>query len=155
VQGQKPRWGRAHGVSAIAGRGSSKEHRTWGKVQLNTPTADLLGCVCVRVSRPAGLNLGRRLKIGSHFDVSFSSTSLGFQRWEHQNTTKNVLQKNRGAGGNPKPFFSIYFITFLGVYRRGEFKNTTKKIGQKLTNPGTVLASEEPTNHVGVCRVFF
>jgi hypothetical protein len=63
-----------------------------------------------------------------------------------KNGIENILQKNRPK--NPKPIFSRFlFITFLGVSRQ--------KISKpNLTNPGTFLASEEPTNHVGA-RHFF
>jgi hypothetical protein len=51
---------------------------------------------------------------------------------------------------NPKPFFLDCFITFFGVSRREELKNTKKSRLKNLVSPGTFLAAEEPTNHVEV-----
>jgi hypothetical protein len=54
-------------------------------------------------------------------------------------------------------FFSILFVIchIFGRFSvRGVLKHD-KSRGEKLTNPGTFLASEEPTNHVGVRRFLF
>jgi hypothetical protein len=46
-------------------------------------------------------------------------------------------------------FFSIFFYHVFGRFSvRGVQKHDEKLSKKKLTNPGTFLASEEPTNHV-------
>jgi hypothetical protein len=80
-------------------------------------------------------------QIDKNFGVSFSSTFfvllpfpvfLSSQRWKFKalkkHFTKKVASKSFTKNPKPKPIFfsiSISFVTFLGVFRRGEFKNTT------------------------------
>jgi hypothetical protein len=53
-------------------------------------------------------------------------------------------------------FFSISFNHVFGRFSVRGVQKHDKKISEKnLTNPGTLLASEEPTNHVGVRHLFF
>jgi hypothetical protein len=88
--------------------------------------------------------------------IAFAGVS---QRWEFKNTTKNVLPKIVSKGLYKKStkkiqnrfcfvsiFFKSCFWAFLG---EGSSKTRQKNSKKKLTSPGTFLASEEPTNHVG------
>jgi hypothetical protein len=83
---------------------------------------------------------------------------MGVQKHYKKRFTKtnrrNVFTKT--STKNPKPIFSRFcFITFLGVSQWGELKKHDKKISHKnLTSPGTFLASEEPTNHPKVRKLF-
>jgi hypothetical protein len=53
-------------------------------------------------------------------------------------------------------FFSIFFYHVFGRFSvRGVQKHDKKISGKNLTSPGTFLASEEPTNHVGARHFFF
>jgi hypothetical protein len=62
--------------------------------------------------------------------------SQGLRARGTQNKNRKVFANKLTK--NPKTdFFSIIFITFVGVSRRGGSKS-----------PGTFLAPEEPTNHV-------
>jgi hypothetical protein len=67
---------------------------------------------------------------------------------------EKFLQKNRPK--NPKPIFFDFFNHVFGRFSvRGVQKHDKKNLGKNLTNPGTFLASEEPTNHVGARHFFF
>ena len=57
----------------------------------------------------------------------------------------------------PNRFFLDFLLSrFWAFLGEGSSKTRFKKIGGGgLTSPGTFLASEEPTNHVGVRRFFF
>jgi hypothetical protein len=53
-------------------------------------------------------------------------------------------------------FLDLFFITFFGRFSVGGVQKHDKKISEKnLTNPGTFLAPEEPTNHVKVRHFFY
>jgi hypothetical protein len=57
----------------------------------------------------------------------------------------------------PNRFSLFFLITFL-VFGRFSVRGVEKRIKKspkKLTSPGTFLAPEEPTNHVGVRQFFF
>jgi hypothetical protein len=73
-----------------------------------------------------------------------------------KNRVENFLQKVRPKTKNPKPIFSRNcFLTFLGVSRRGEIKNTIQKTAKKI-NPTLVLfrtLTHPPTT--GVTDFFF
>jgi hypothetical protein len=59
------------------------------------------------------------------------------------------LQKHRQK--NPKPTFSRFLLSrFWAFLGGGSSKTRLKNLGKNLTNPGTFLAPEQPTNHVGV-----
>jgi hypothetical protein len=56
----------------------------------------------------------------------------------------------------PNRFFSIFFYHVFGRFSVRGVQKHDKKISEKnLTSPGTFLASEEPTNHVGARHFFF
>jgi hypothetical protein len=108
-------------------------------------------------------------KIDKNVDVSFSSTFFLFYRifgcfsaMGVQKHYKKVLQKKscrkvftKKSTRSPKPTFSRFlFITFLGVSRQGEFKNTIKKYRKNKSDPSPFLASDPPT-HYGGHRFFF
>jgi hypothetical protein len=91
--------------------------------------------------------------------ITFSGASL---RWEFKNTTKNVLQKKcvkkflqTNRQQNLEPIFLDFclsrFRAFLGEGNSKHEKQISKK---SLINPGTFLASEEPTKHVGSVTFF-
>jgi hypothetical protein len=64
-----------------------------------------------------------------------------------KNRVEKAFQKNRPK--NPKPTFSRFF--FNHVFGRFSVRGVQKN----LTNPGTFLVPEEPTNHVKVRHFFF
>jgi hypothetical protein len=54
-----------------------------------------------------------------------------------------------------KPIFSRFVYHVLGRFSvRGVQKHDQKNRGKKLASPGTCLAFEEPTNHIGICLYF-
>jgi hypothetical protein len=70
-----------------------------------------------------------------------------------KNRVEKFLQKNRQKIQNP--FFLDLFYRVFGRFSVRAVQKHDKKIShKKLTNPGTFLASEEPTNHPKV-RHFF
>jgi hypothetical protein len=101
-------------------------------------------------------------KIDKDFDVSFSLTfcfiviSGVSQRWEFKGTTKKRSAKKccrnaftKKSTKNPKPiFFSVLFITFLGVSRYGEGKNTIKEYKKKKSDPGPFLFLAAPCQQI-------
>jgi hypothetical protein len=80
---------------------------------------------------------------------------MGVQKHYNKRFTKKIVSKSfyKKIDKKSKTDFFLFldarcfFITFLGDSRRGEFKNTIKKLTKKLISPGTFLAPEEPTNH--------
>jgi hypothetical protein len=52
-------------------------------------------------------------------------------------------------------FFCVSFITFLGRFSLRGVQKHGKKLGLFFHQPGTFLASEEPTNHVWARRGLF
>jgi hypothetical protein len=69
----------------------------------------------------------------SHFRVFFSDgSSKTLQKtFCKKNRVEKFLQKNRPKIQN-RLFLDFLFITFLGVSREGEFKNTIKKYRKKI-----------------------
>jgi hypothetical protein len=104
----------------------------------------------------------------NNFNVSFSSIFLSrvsgcFLAMKVQTHHKTFCQKLKAPTKNRPPkkalpksdlsFFSVLFITFLGVSRRGEFEITFFFKTEKTEfDPGPFLASDPPTyhNHTGV-----
>jgi hypothetical protein len=101
-------------------------------------------------------------KIDKNLDVSFSSTFSVLLRFQvllgdgsskalpktfyKKNRVEKFLQKNRQKIQNR--FFLDFFYHVFGRFSvRGVEKHDKKISPKNLTNPGTVLASEEPTNH--------
>jgi hypothetical protein len=104
--------------------------------------------------------------------IAFSGVS---QRWEFKNTTKQcfaacwgrapgvvvlshfvyieteIIKENAKKLG----FFDFFYHVFGRFSVRGVQKHDKKPPKIKLTSPGTFLASEEPTSHVGVRRFVF
>jgi hypothetical protein len=67
---------------------------------------------------------------------------------------KNVSKSFYKTIDKKNPYFSR--LSLSHAYGRFSVRGGQKKISKKsLTNPGTFLASEEPTNHVKVRRFFF
>jgi hypothetical protein len=90
--------------------------------------------------------------------------AMGVQKYYKRRFTKQSCRKTfykKIDKRNPNRFFLDFvlsLITFLGVSRcsvRGVQKHDKKISGKNLTDPGTFLASEEPTNHVGARHFFF
>jgi hypothetical protein len=68
---------------------------------------------------------------------------------------RKVFQKKRPKKSKTD-FFSICFYHVFGRFSvRGAQKHDKKTSKKNLTNPGTFLAPEEPTNHVKVRHFFF
>jgi hypothetical protein len=82
----------------------------------------------------------------NNFDVSFSSTFFVLSRFRvffsdgssktlQKTFYKKIVSKSFYKKNDQKSktdFFSIFLITFLGVSRGGEFKNTITNIGKKI-----------------------
>jgi hypothetical protein len=109
-------------------------------------------------------------KINKFFDISFSSTFFVLSRFgvflgdgSSKALQKNVLQKNRVEKFFKKIDQKIHNRLFLDFFNhvfgrfsvRGVQKHDKKISKKNLTNPGTFLAPEEPTNHVKVRHFFF
>jgi hypothetical protein len=86
----------------------------------------------------------------SHFRVFFSDGSPKTlqKTFYKKHRVEKFLQKIRPKVQN-QIFLELFFITFLGVSRRGEFKNTIKKISEKNVDPSPFLASDPPTHPQG------
>jgi hypothetical protein len=86
---------------------------------------------------------------------------MGVQKHNKKRLTKKSSRKlfTKKSTKNPKPIFSRFSFFFYHVFGRFSVRGVQKhdkKISKKnLTSPGTFLASEEPTNHVGVRHFFF
>jgi hypothetical protein len=103
-------------------------------------------------------------------DVSFSSTFFVLSRFRvflsdgssktlpktfyKKNRVEKFLQQKSTEKQKKQDFFLDSFITFLGVSRWGEFKNTIKKYRGEKSDPGPFLASDPPTHHGGHRFVF-
>jgi hypothetical protein len=72
---------------------------------------------------------------------------------------KKIVSKSFSKKSTKKSktdFFSICFYHIFGRFSVREVQKHDKKISKKnLTNPGTFLAPEEPTNQVKVRHFFF
>ena len=86
-------------------------------------------------------------------------SAMGVQKHYKKRFTKKSCRKvftNKSTKQSQTDFFSILFYHVFGRFSvRGVQKHDKKISGKNLTNPGTFLASEEPTNHVGVRHFCF
>jgi hypothetical protein len=72
-----------------------------------------------------------------------------------KNRVEKFLQKNRQKIQN-RLFLWIFVYHVFGRFSvRGVQKHDKKPHKKKLTSPGTLLASEEPTNHPEVRQIVF
>ena len=82
--------------------------------------------------------------VQKHYKKRFAQTIVS------KSFYKKIDQKSK------TDFFSIFFYHVFGRFSVRGVQKHEKKISKKnLTSPGTFLASEEPTNHVGVRHFFF
>jgi hypothetical protein len=85
--------------------------------------------------------------------IAFSGVSW---RWEFKNTTKKFYKKivSKSFKKNRPKIQNRLFLDFLNhVFGRFSVRGVQKhdkKSQKNPTSPGTFLASEEPTNHVGL-----
>jgi hypothetical protein len=100
------------------------------------------------------------------FDISFSSTFFvlgascdGSSKALQKTFFKQIVSKSFSKKSTKKPktdFFSILFYHVFGRFSVRGVQKHDKQISKKnLTNPGTFLAPEEPTNHVKVRHFCF
>jgi hypothetical protein len=89
----------------------------------------------------------------SRFRVFLSNGSSKHNKKRFVKTIVSKSKKNRQKIPN-RFFLDLFYHVFLAFLGEGSSKTRLKKLGKKLTNPGTFSASEEPTNHVGVRRFF-
>jgi hypothetical protein len=84
---------------------------------------------------------------------------MGVQKHNKKRLTKKSCRKpftKKSTKKSQTDFFSIFFYHVFGRFSvRGVQKHEKKISKTNLTNPGTFLASEEPTNHVGARHFFF
>jgi hypothetical protein len=104
-------------------------------------------------------------KVDKNFDVSSSSTCFVLSRFQvflsdgsskalQKTCHKKIVSKSFYKKIDKKSktdFFSIFFLSrFWAFLGEGSSKTRQKKLTEKSAGPDTFLASEEPTNHVGV-----
>jgi hypothetical protein len=107
-------------------------------------------------------------KTDKNFNISFSSTSLfyrvfrcflamGVQKHYNERVAEKSCRKAFSKKSTKKTpdFFSIAVYHVFGSFSVRGVQKHDKKSRIFLTDPGTFLASEEPTNHVGGRRFFF
>jgi hypothetical protein len=110
--------------------------------------------------------LRKSTKISMSFFLDFFVLSLfqvflcdGSSKTSQKTFYKKIVSKSfykKIDKNSQTDFFSVLFHHVFGRFSVRGVKKHDKKISQKnLTNPGTFLASEEPTNHVGVRHFFF
>ena len=76
--------------------------------------------------------------------------AMGVQKHYKKRFSKKSTKKSK------TDFFSIFFYHVFGRFSVRGVQKHDKKVSEKnLTNPGTFLAPEEPTNHVKVRHFFF
>jgi hypothetical protein len=84
---------------------------------------------------------------------------MGVQKHYKKRLTQKSCRKlftKKSTKKSQTDFFSIFFYHVFGRFSvKGVQKHDKKNLEKKLTSPGTFLASEEPTNHVGARHFLF